>query len=204
MRGRSATSSLAGSIPSWRVALRQCATSIRWTQSMGSNRRKKPGPPKGRPGEPDDFLELPGGAMARFGRFVHMRKSMSQAEQEALRDAFIESAEEMRSLQLERRSRILEILREVDPLDLLARATLTYLHIDPDTFKEWESDRSPAHVEYLALQSLAIGEVERESLHPAKAMHLTMEAIHVAREMFSTASMLYVVEAAKAKRTAPD
>lgn len=171
---------------------------------MPKNRRKKPGPPRGRPGEPDDFVEVPGGGMARFGRFVHMRSSVSEDEHAELRDAFIESAEEMRSLQLERRSRILEIFREVDPLDLLARASLTYLHIDPDTFKEWESDRSPAHVEYLALQSLAVGEVERESVHATKAMQLTMEAIHLSREMFSTASMLYVVEAAKAKRAAPD
>ncbi|MFP5325995.1 MAG: hypothetical protein ACLGHT_00765, partial [Acidimicrobiia bacterium] len=171
---------------------------------MPKNRRKRPGPPRGRPGDPDEFVEVPGGAMARFGRFVHMRTSMTEDEHAQLRDAFIESAEEMRSLQLERRSRILEILSEIDPLDLLARASLTYLHIDPDTFKEWESDRSPAHVEYLALQSLAVGEVDRASVHPAKAMQLTMEAISLSREMFSTASMLYVVEAAKAHRAAPD
>jgi hypothetical protein len=142
--------------------------------------------------------------MARFGRFVHMRTSMSEDEHTNLRDALIGSADEMHSLQLERRSRILAIFHEIDPLDLLARATLTYLRIDPDTFKEWETDRSPAHVEYLALQALAVGDMNRERVHATKAMQLTMEAIQLSREMFSTASMLYVVEAAKAHRADPD
>jgi hypothetical protein len=167
-------------------------------------RRQKPGPPRGRPGAPDDFAKLPFGVMAQSGRFVHMQRTLSEEEHAEFRDAFTNSADEMLARQEQRRSRILEILTEVDPLDLLGRASLTYLHIDPDTFKEWESDRSPAHVEYLALQALSVEAGRKGPVDPARAMHLMMEAVQLSREMFSDASMLFVIDAVAAQRANPN
>lgn len=142
--------------------------------------------------------------MARFGRMITMRSTLAPQEHAAMVDAFIGAADEVRQSQEARRTRLLEILTEVDPVDLVARASLTYLHIDPDTFKEWESDRSPAHVEYLALQVLGAGISASKNCDPLVASRLTGEALEIAREMFREAQMLIVIEGIAARRDRPE
>jgi hypothetical protein len=119
-------------------------------------------------------------------------------------DAFIESGAEIRREQEKRRSRLLEILREVDSVDLLARASLIYLHIDPDTYKESESERSAAHIEYLALQALGVGLSGPQNIDPMLASALTAEAVEIVRKMFQSASLLTIMESTTAGRDQPD
>jgi hypothetical protein len=47
-------------------------------------------------------------------------------------------------------------LGRVDPLECLALASAMYLAKDPNTYSEVEDDRSPAHVEFLALSALPL------------------------------------------------
>lgn len=142
--------------------------------------------------------------MARFGRVIETRGGPGGDEHAAMVDSFLAAAGDLRREQQERRSRLLEILGETDAIDLLARASFNYLHIDPDTFKEWESDRSPAHIEYLALQVLGTGSAPATAVDPMRASQLTAEAIGIVREMFQAASMLIVMEAVAARRDRPD
>lgn len=156
------------------------------------------------PRGPDDVVELPFGYMARFGRMITMRNTIGPEEHGMMVEAFLAGADDLRRKQEERRIHLLEILAEVDPVDLLARASLTYLHIDPDTFKEWESDRSPAHVEYLALQILGFGVPARRDCDPRVASHLTGEAMEIVREMFRDAQMLIIMGGIRARCDHPD
>ncbi len=173
---------------------------------MSKPRRRKRGhrPEHGRArGDPDDYVDLPFGYMARRGRFNELRGTLSAEEHIKATDALIESAADLRAEQEQRRARLEEILREADAIDLVARASLTYLQFDPNTFKEWESDRSPAHVEYLALQALGVGDFEHKRIDPMRASRLTLEAIDIVREMFHAASRLIVIDGIAEHREQP-
>lgn len=155
--------------------------------------------------DPDDFVALPFGSLARFGRFISMRGPSSQEEHEAMLGHFADKGAETRREQQALRSRLEEVFAETDPLDLLARASLVYLRHDPDTYREWKDDRSPAHIEYLALQALSM--IQRASdgaSDPVRSLELTFEAIELTRELFQAASTLIVAEAIAAKGDAPD
>jgi hypothetical protein len=174
------------------------------TQRKRNGTRPQPGRRRA-PGAPDDFAEFPFGYIARFGRMIEMRGTLGPEEHTLMMEAFVVGAEDLRREQEERRSRLMEILREVDAIDLLARASFTYLQIDPDTFKEWESDRSPAHIEYLALQVLGAGSPPPTvGVHPIRVSELTAEAIGIVRKMFQAASTLITMEAAAARRDRPN
>ncbi len=163
---------------------------------MASSKRKKVRairPPSG--GGPDDFVELPFGDMARYGRLIKIENTVKPDEHAAMVDVFVGGADARRQKREDLRVRLLEILTEVDPVDLLARASLTYLPIDPDTYKEWESDRSPAHVEYLALQVLGLGDISPRESDPHDASRLTGDAIEIVREMFLETRTLITMQA---------
>lgn len=156
------------------------------------------------PEKPDEVAETPFGYMARWGRFIQFQGTLSADEHAEMVEAFVSGAGDVRREQERRRTRLLEILHEADAVDLVARLGLTYLHIDTDTFKEWESDRSPAHVEYLALQVLGMGLVTRKDVDPMRQSGFTDEAIDLVRELFRDAPMLMVREAVAARRERPD
>jgi len=94
------------------------------------------------------------------------------------------------------RVRLLEILGKTDVPDLISRASLTYLTIDPDTYKESESDKSPAHIEYLALQALDVGFQRIPDENPGEAYSLTNEAIHIVRQLFDLTHAIILHETA--------
>ena len=52
---------------------------------------------------------------------------------------------------------------ETDRASLLSQAAVTYLAQNPDSFRESENDRFPAHIEYLALQAAGVGLVGQGS-----------------------------------------
>ncbi|MEO8424645.1 MAG: hypothetical protein ABI595_12150, partial [Actinomycetota bacterium] len=152
---------------------------------------------------PDEVAALPFGSMVRFGRFIEFQGPSSVAEYEGMREAFLAEADRTGQGMDELHARLVEILSETDPIDLVARASLTYLHHNPDTYKEWQDDRSPAHVEFLALQALGVGSGEVNHVDPVRACELTFEAVEIVRDMFRSASMRYVAAAIAARRAQP-
>ncbi|MGC4111142.1 MAG: hypothetical protein QM747_12115 [Nocardioides sp.] len=54
------------------------------------------------------------------------------------------------------RSKLDEVLAVVSPLDCLALSSALYLMKDADTYSEADDDRSPAHIEFLALSALPL------------------------------------------------
>lgn len=154
--------------------------------------------------EPDDLLEMPFGYAARYGRFIVLRGvdgPESQSEKAEYRD---DSILGFRQEQYRLHGRLHEVLAEADAVDLLARASLAYLRIDYETFKEWESDRSPAHIEYLALQVLSLGEIPSKDLDPTRAAALSEEAVALVRELFVVSAALIRFEGLKAQEAHPE
>lgn len=98
-----------------------------------------------------------------------MSNDATPEEHAEFRDALLAAKPDLESHVSENRQRLLEILQTVDPADLVARASLMYLNFDPDTYREWEEDRSPSHIEYLALQALAVGMDSPSTVRPEEA-----------------------------------
>lgn len=140
-----------------------------------------------------EVLDLPFGRNAQRGRFAHVSNTATPEEHAEFRAGWLAAKPDIEARVSAAKGRLVEILRSVDPADLVARASLIYLHFDPNTYREWEDDRSPGHVEYLALQALAVGMDSSPTAHPAETPRLTDEAIEIARSLFSDAGMLLVL-----------
>ncbi len=138
-----------------------------------------------------ETLEADGVSLMRAGKNLYSRNNRSpDRHQEFLRSVREEMLPRLRGDRQQHRDRLAEILTQVDPVDLLARASFLYLPVDPDTYKEWESDRSAAHIEYLALQVLPDSANEARPIDPKVAASLTSEAIHLVRELFQVEALL--------------
>ena len=66
----------------------------------------------------------------------------------------LEAIPDIEARRQDRLQRLHAVLAEAGPAACVAYASLTYLAKDPNTYRESKDDRSPAHVEFLALQSL--------------------------------------------------
>jgi hypothetical protein len=136
-------------------------------------------------------FEANGVSLMRVGKNIYSENNRSPEEhQEFLISVREEMLPRLRGDRQQLRDRLAEILTQADPVDLLARASFLYLPIDPDTYKEWESDRSTAHIEYLALQVLPNSAKEARVIDPMDAASLTSEAIHHVRELFDVEALL--------------
>ena len=144
------------------------------------------------------------GRIAIHGRFAHVSNTATPEEHAEFRAGLLAAKPDIEARVSEGRERLLELLRSVDPGDIVARASLVYLSFDPNTYREWEDDRSPGHVEYLALQALAVGLDSSPTAHPAEAPQLTDEAIDLARSLFDDVSMLYALRALEESEGAHD
>jgi len=131
----------------------------------------------------NNVLDFPIGRVAVHGRFAHVSNNATPEEHAEFRATLLAAKPDIEARLSAARERLVEILRTVDPADLVARASLVYLNFDPNTYREWEDDRSPGHVEYLALQALAVGLDSSPTVHPAEAPQLTDEAIDLARRV---------------------
>jgi hypothetical protein len=156
---------------------------------------------KARPKRPKDIRALRGDSVEEFeaggisflrdGKNIYARDNRSAEEhQEFLTVVRERMLPRLRAERQRLRDRLDEVLDQAEPVDLLARASFCYLPIDPDTYKESESDRGSAHIEYLALQVLPTSAAEARAVDPLEAASLTGEAVHLARELFQVESQL--------------
>ncbi|MEV7624140.1 hypothetical protein [Actinoplanes sp. NPDC089786] len=142
--------------------------------------------------------------VARHGRHITMEGVGSpDAHAEAVAGVLAQR-DDLWQRQAERRGRLVEILQEADPADLLGFLSLVYPRIDPDTYRESENDQSPAHIEYLALQALGVGIVRREDIDPVRQHELAGEAIELVRDMFRAATWLTMLDAMEDRQAHPD
>lgn len=108
------------------------------------------------PHRPDEYFSSPLGDFARFGRHIVLSPTDSQEDLRQLREALWNAVPELEQQQEDLRQELLATLHQADPFELLMQFAIPYLQIDPNTWREWESDRLPAHVEYLAIQALSL------------------------------------------------
>jgi hypothetical protein len=101
-------------------------------------------------------FSFPGGSVTLSGRNIVMRSEVTP-EDHARRVAELEaSIPEIEAARKDLRSKLDEVLAVVAPLDCLALSSALYLMKDPDTYSEADDDRSPAHLEFLALSVLPL------------------------------------------------
>jgi hypothetical protein len=100
--------------------------------------------------EPDEVFETQFVRLARWGRLITVEQSMSEEEHYEMVSGFIDEIPSLVEERAEVHAEVLELLGHSDVIELLAQASIGYLHIDPDTYQESTHDQSPAHVEYLA------------------------------------------------------
>jgi hypothetical protein len=136
-------------------------------------------------------FEVDGVSLVRAGKNIYSKNNRSPEQHGKFMDWIRdEMLPRLRGERQEQRDQLAEILIKADPVDLLARASFLYLPIDPDTYKEWESDRSTAHIEYLALQVLPHSTKEEKRIDSKEAASLTSEAINLVRELFEVQALL--------------
>lgn len=143
--------------------------------------------------EPDDVVQTPFGYVARIGRSIHTRNTLNEVEHAELVAHLVSTKPELEQERSNLQVRLQELLRGTDPLELLMQFAVPYLAIDPDTFREWESDRSPAHVEYLALQAMrALPGVA--AWEPRDMSERLEEAEDLVRRLFQLTTALYGID----------
>ena len=159
-----------------------------------SKARKKKQPVKSgvRRRESVDVLEIDDRVtVIRDGENIYARNTRPPDEQQELLEAIrAQMLPRLRDKRQQLRDQLAETLKQADPVDLLARTGFMYLMIDPDTYKESESDRSTAHIEYLALQVLPNSSDTPQGTDQANAASLTGEAIYLVRELFDVEALL--------------
>lgn len=135
----------------------------------------------------DEFIELPFGIMARQGRFITMQNLLSEEEaelfKESLRNELLPHLEERRK---ELRAELVDLLKSMDPIEMLMQFAIPYLSIDPNTYREWATDRSPAHVEYLAMQVLGLEQWEVNDWEPGPMSQGLTRLAEITKELFET------------------
>ena len=145
-----------------------------------------------------EAFEAAGVTFVRHGKNIYASSSRSAKEQQELMTVVREEVlPRLRDERQQLSDRLSEILDQADSVDLLARASFWYLPIDPDTYKEPESDRASAHIEYLALQVLPNSTSEPQASDPREAASLTGEVVHLARELFAAQSQILTLEQAE-------
>ena len=130
-------------------------------------------------------IELTTGTLQRDGRFLTWHSSDDRDAVDGAVAAYLAQVPAIGWRREERRRRLLQILATCGAAEVVAFASLVYLRMDPNTFKEWESDRLTSHIEYLALQSLAVTASQPTSdMHPLEVSALAAEAVQIVRDLF--------------------
>lgn len=150
-------------------------------------------------------FEAGGVTFVRVGTEIHTRNERTSEQQQeflaAVRDSMLPQLQQERQ---QLREALDSVLEQSDPVDLLATASLLYLPTDPNTFREWETDRSPAHIEYLALQVLPRSAEPARSVRPQLAAQLVSGAIELVRDLFAVEAQLLTFGQAEAAGSGTD
>jgi len=105
--------------------------------------------------EYDDVLYGPGFIMARKGRHILMESSKTKEEHQAILRTLFEARGEMEE-SIQSQARDLEaLIKEYDPIDIIANVSLRNSIWNTDDYKEYESLENPAFVEYITLLCLS-------------------------------------------------
>jgi hypothetical protein len=103
----------------------------------------------------DEVLYGPWFTMARKGRFIYLDTSRTEEEHREILETLASSKDEL-AQDIERQIEELEsILRQYEPFDIISNISLANSILDPETYKEYEQEGSPAFTEYVALLYLA-------------------------------------------------
>src|SRR5690349_22319242 len=91
-------------------------------------------------------IDLDAGTLIREGRFLQFE--WNPGARDTFARSFVANAAASQTVRSELHGRLIEALKRVGPIDLIARASALYLTKDPDTYKEWNDDQPAAHIEY--------------------------------------------------------
>ncbi|SOC46589.1 hypothetical protein SAMN05660748_0327 [Blastococcus aggregatus] len=143
--------------------------------------------------------------MERHGRFIFMQTTADEDAHDRFVTESVARIPALRAQQEQRLARLREVLVQAGPADCLALASLTYLHKDPDTYRESEDDRSAAHIEFLAVQVLPLLDQPTPTPTPTEPaseglLLVVGEALHLVRQLFEDTKELLVLRSVEAAR----
>lgn len=132
-------------------------------------------------------------SLATAGGFVRTSSHTAVDEGAGGSAGFPPVKSEVVARRVAKRERLLEIIRLVGPVDLIACAWFRYLRIDHNTHIDSEQEPWGAYVQYLALQSLPIGLEGESRVGPQDRLLLTNEALELVSGMFIDTALLYAI-----------
>jgi hypothetical protein len=134
----------------------------------------------------DDVIEMPFGVVARKGRFILARGLLTEEESEAFRKELLEGGlAEMRARMESLQAELVDLLKSMDPLEMLMQFAVPYLSLDPNTYREWETDRLASHVEYLAMQVVGLGKCETQEWTPQQMSEGLTRVEAIIKDLFA-------------------
>lgn len=102
----------------------------------------------------DEAFEGPGFIMARKGRHILMQGTATPEEHKSILEGIRDSREGAEEDIQAKIQEIENLIRDHDPLDIIARMSLRNSNFDAENFKEWKSEINPAFTEFIALLCL--------------------------------------------------
>ncbi len=142
-----------------------------------------------------DMSGLSASSQGREARFLHRPSHTNPGDHGGVGEEIPLPKSEVGTRRGENRERLLEVMRLVGPVDLLAGAWLMCLRFDPDTYLESEQEPWFAYVEYLALQSLSVGLSVESTVERGQRLPMTDEAFELTRSLFNDTVRLLVNDA---------
>ena len=141
-----------------------------------------------------DLRGLPTDSLATVGRLAPTLNHTTDDEQDVDLEGFPPAKAKVETRRFEKRKRLLEIIRMVGPVDLIACAWFMFLRVDPNTHIGSAEEPWAPYVQYLALQSLPDWPDVGSGVDPQDRLLLTNEALDLARGMFMDTAVLYAID----------
>lgn len=149
--------------------------------------------------QPDEAFESSGITLQRFGRQIVMETHFDAEEHEVFVTGALDTIPTIEADRARKLERLEQVLLQAGPGQCVALASLTYSWRDPNTYRESQDDRSPAHIEFLALRALphlaVPSEATGDELHD-----LVAEALELTRGAFDDTATLIMLRSVAATR----
>lgn len=148
-----------------------------------------------------EVFEAEGLRMERHGRFMVTQSTRTPEEHRRLQEGLAALHKELPDIIREKVEKLEEIISELDPLDVMANASLANTPFNADTYKEYEFEGNLAHAEFITLICLKRPQWTSENRSTTAPEH--GDIIRLVKEIFNAAHALYGTEVADPARTEP-
>ena len=140
-----------------------------------------------------DLRGLLSDSLAAVGGLARTSSHTTDDEHDIDLEGFPPAKSMVETRRFEKRERLLEIIRMVGPVDLIACAWFMCLRVDHNTHIESEQEPWAPYIQYLALQSLPVGLDVESTVDHQDHLLLANEALELSRNLFFDSALLYAI-----------